>query len=1025
MTLDLGNSSVHFTEKNSGAPATFGALYGGPNTQLASAANYSIGGLNLNTTFAGAILSSSSLTKNGTGTFTMTGTNTYTGTTTVNSGVLQVGDGVTTSAGSLGTGAISLAGGALVYSKPDDFAVTNRISGSGGSLVKTNSNIMTYSNNTDIASSATVISQGTLALGVAGFMSSPVSVASGATFDVSQNPAFTLNQTLSGFGAVNGLLTAVGGPINPGGAGVAGTLTFNAGLTESGGVNNQLVLSTPGGTNDLINVIGPLTLTGLNNFTLSCFGGGTIPNGTYPLIAYSGALSGDVTNFTVTAVGVTGTLTNITTTTPPEIAVIISPAARGATNLTWVGDGGANNWDTSSSNWVNGATSFAFRTGDSVLFNDSAFPNTNVDVALTVLPASVTVSNTQQYFLTGVGSINGATGLTKTNSGTLSISATNGYTGSTVVEGGTLEVFNIANSGSGSAIGAAASDPSNLVFYGSTFKYSGSSAATDRGATLNGAGVLVDVASGVNLTVNGTLTGPGALTLVDSGTLTLGAANSYTGGTVISNGILATANQTANASGFGTNAITFHGGTLKLYNSTGDDGSTAFTFSNPLIVPAGQTGNLVVFERGVLGSTLTGGGTINVTANGQRGGFGGNWSAFTGIINITSNNIVTTNGIGTNFFRIDNALGYSNAVFNLNDNADLDGGGSGGAYSSAVTFDIGELDGTSLATLSSPAMTKPTPFPTWRVGWKNTTSTFAGTIGDAAGGRDSITKVGTGTWFLSGQNTFSGSTTISNGVLALTNGVNGDGSIGGSTNIFINSGAFLNVLGRSDGKMPLNSGQVISGNGTIRGILDTGAGGTVSPGGGISGDTGTLTVTNTIYLGGTAWMKLNRANSPNSDRLVSSTASTIYYGGTLVVTNIGAPLEVSNTFTLFSATGLYGSFTLVLPYYYTWDTSQLTVNGTITVTGVLPLPKVTKADFSGLAGGSITLNATNGIPYSTVNVISSTNLALPLSSWTVVTNTYFDANGNLMDPNTSNPGLTIHVDPAQTPSFYLLQTLGY
>jgi hypothetical protein len=60
-----------------------------------------------------------------------------------------------------------------------------------------------------------------------------------------------------------------------------------------------------------------------------------------------------------------------------------------------------------------------------------------------------------------------------------------------------------------------------------------------------------------------------------------------------------------------------------------------------------------------------------------------------------------------------------------------------------------------------------------------------------------------------------------------------------------------------------------------------------------------------------------------------------------------------------------------------------------------------------------------------VNVISSTNLALPLSSWTVVTNTYFDANGNLMDPNTSNPGLTIHVDPAQTPSFYLLQTLGY
>ena len=144
---------------------------------------------------------------------------------------------------------------------------------------------------------------------------------------------------------------------------------------------------------------------------------------------------------------------------------------------------------------------------------------------------------------------------------------------------------------------------------------------------------------------------------------------------------------TADASGFGTNIITFKGGTLAVYNSTGDDAVTDYIFNNPLLVPAGQVGHLAAPERGVVNSTLTGGGTLNVSASGQRGSFAGDWSAFTGTINII------TNGATTSIFRIDNSFGYSNAVINLNDGADLDGGGDQGTYNSSVTFDIGELDG--------------------------------------------------------------------------------------------------------------------------------------------------------------------------------------------------------------------------------------------------------------------------------------------------------------------------------------------
>ena len=120
MTLNLGNGSVQFSEKNAGTATAFGALIGGPNTQLAKGENYSIGALNLNTTFAGIIASTSSLNKVGTGTLILSGNSTYTGTTTVTGGILQVGDGVTTGAGALGTGAVTIgAAGELLYNKPE------------------------------------------------------------------------------------------------------------------------------------------------------------------------------------------------------------------------------------------------------------------------------------------------------------------------------------------------------------------------------------------------------------------------------------------------------------------------------------------------------------------------------------------------------------------------------------------------------------------------------------------------------------------------------------------------------------------------------------------------------------------------------------------------------------------------------------------------------------------------------------------------------------------------------------------
>ncbi len=308
---------------------------------------------------------------------------------------------------------------------------------------------------------------------------------------------------------------------------------------------------------------------------------------------------------------------------------------------------------------------------------------------------------------------------------------------------------------------------------------------------------------------------------------------------------------------------------------------------------------------------------------------------------------------------------------------------------------------------------------TYQIGDKGLTTVFGGTIQDGATGSSaavSILKVGPGALILSSANsTYTGSTIISNGVLALTNGPGGDASIGASSTINITTGTFLDVSGRSDGTLPLNSGQQLIGRGTLLGKLDTTAGGTVVPGGGLGGNTGVLTVTNSINLGGTVILKLNRTNSLKSDELVSS-LSTITYGGTLTLTNIGPALQPGDTFTLFSGLSLgSGNFsTINLPHYISWDTSQLAVNGTISVIAILPGPHFTQIDSSQLLNGTLIINATNGQPSGNYNVLSSADITLPVTNWTPVASGTFDNNGALNSVNLS-------VDPNAPQEFFLLQ----
>jgi hypothetical protein len=114
------------------------------------------------------------------------------------------------------------------------------------------------------------------------------------------------------------------------------------------------------------------------------------------------------------------------------------------------------------------------------------------------------------------------------------------------------------------------------------------------------------------------------------------------------------------------------------------------------------------------------------------------------------------------------------------------------------------------------------------------------------------------------------------------------------------------------------------------------SGATLAPGVSI----GTLTFNSALTLnsGSVAGMDVNRAASPNSDRAQGITTFTA--GGTLSVTNLGAPLEPGDAFELFSASSYAGEFGTISPANpnnepsdpdLAWDTPHLKNNGVLRV----------------------------------------------------------------------------------------------
>jgi len=474
------------------------------------------------------------------------------------------------------------------------------------------------------------------------------------------------------------------------------------------------------------------------------------------------------------------------------------------------------------------------------------------------------------------GIISGTGNLIKEASGTLTLGGNNTYSGKTTITGGTISVS--ADARLGAAPSSFVAD--QLTLDGGTLGVTSSfTQNTNRGVTLGASGGTISVGSGAVLIATNTtqlFTGSGGLTKIGTGTLALGGANNYTGGTILNEGVLRLQSSTVVSGGnivsgaLGVGNLTINGGTTLVGNgqslyatnitiggdfavnsangTTGNGRATlgglfdmggatrtislgrytnaavastsgfeSLRFGNSTDFNANYANGSLRFVRDANG-TASDFASVNFTIAGQKFSGGGGF--------IIGSNVITTFGSGSVFTNASGLLPTmtveTGGYFNL--------GLSVGANSQSIR----SLSGTggyvtSLANVAS--NTTATLTISNNVG---DSATFGGQIVDgsslnatlgtsATNVQMALTKTGSGTQILSGSNSYTGNTTVSGGLLMIAS----SGSIQSSTNTVVNSSGTLFVNG-TGGRTLVNSGGTLKGSGTMGDVVLNG--GTLSPG---------------------------------------------------------------------------------------------------------------------------------------------------------------------------------------------------
>lgn len=432
---------------------------------------------------------------------------------------------------------------------------------------------------------------------------------------------------------------------------------------------------------------------------------------------------------------------------------------------------------------------------------------------------------------TGAGS--GSLGLTKLGSGTLVLNQANTYTGSTIISGGNLKI----------------SGPGTIGNQGDLIAYSGSNLDLG-GSTQTVGAVYSEYGSITNGNLIGTsytldggyhtagLGGEGANLFVSNAYVYLEGANTYTGITSIYDGVLnlkksaslynadmskwTKENISVSGSGYGAGLIISVGGAgafttaqakTLLSNLTTSIDNNGLTAGSTFGIDTSQASGPVTFDQVIADSTGNGAGALRISVEGsqalvlnQANTYSGNTSLMGGHLKVGHANAIPS-GAGKGAVTTQ-AWSSGDSTLDLN-GFDVSINSLAGDGAKIVNDAVGTNKKLTLGS-NDPA---------------HSLASFGGQIADnsGTGGTLSLEKIGGSSQTLSGNNTYTGDTTVKAGILNMT---------GSSTSsLIVSTGGQLILSGTNTGNAIVNAGRLVVGeapdSGTLVGNVEVNSGGTL------------------------------------------------------------------------------------------------------------------------------------------------------------------------------------------------------